>query len=296
VDLLPGLFNGRRYLARHYVISSSIAPVSSVQVRLYLTSIELLALQALDPLVHSINDLSVTQYMGPGEDGTYNTSGGSTALIPNSSVITGSAYGGRYLEFTANSFSEFWLHSGLIVLPMDLGRFTADKKADGIQLQWTTSNEQQTDRFIVEKSTDGRNYQPVGTVAAAGNSSENKTYSFKDIQPANGKNYYRLQLLDQDGRSHLSRIVLINWELSNQLTVSLSYPGARQVRATISGKHDNGSLIIYDARGSQVKRFPVKNAAVEVLTIDMGAYGSGIYPYQLVTQRGIVSRGKIVVR
>ncbi len=297
VDVIPGLVNGQRYLARHYVITSSTAPVSAVQVRLYFTNLELLALQAVDMLVGSANDLSITQYMGPGEDGTYNTTGGSTVFIPKSSITAGTAYGGvRYLDFTVNNFSEFWLHGGLIVLPLELSQFTADKKTDGIQLQWTTASEQQTDRFIVERSTDGFSYQSIGSVTTAGNSGENKTYSFKDIQPANGRNYYRLQQVGRDGRSQLSRTVVINWETGNQLTMSLTYPAPRQARATINRPVSNGNLIIYDTRGSQVKQYPVNAAAGTVINIDMNAYSAGIYPYQLVMDKGILKQGKIIVR
>jgi hypothetical protein len=293
IDVSPALINGQRYLARHYRISSSVAPVTPVQVRLYFTTAELLALQIADPLVNTINDLSVTQYMGPDEDGIYNITGGSTVFIPNSSVTAGVAYGGRYLDFTVINFSEFWLHSGLFVLPVELSGFNAEKKSDGIQLQWNTASERNTDRFIVERSMDGRNYRAIGMVTAAGNSSDNKAYSFKDVQPSNGKNYYRLQQVDIDGRSQSSRVVTANWATGNQVSVVMTYPAPKQVRATITGKVNNGIIIIYDANGSQVSRYPV-NAVM--LNIDMSAYSSGIYPYQLLTDRGIISQGKMVVR
>jgi hypothetical protein len=54
-------------------------------------------------------------------------------------------------------------------------------------LQWTTASEQNSDSFFIEKSTDGSNFIIIGSVAAAGNSTEVRKYSFTDSEISSSK-------------------------------------------------------------------------------------------------------------
>jgi len=159
VDLVPGtVFTGQRYLARHFVVGSAVTPSAPVQVRLYITNLELLALRLVDPTILSVADLNVTNYTGPGEDGTYNTSAGTVEFIPSAAITTGTDHGVQYLEFTTNTLGEFWIHGGFVILDVNLSSFKADKSGNEVILKWTTSGEENADRFIVERSADGINY------------------------------------------------------------------------------------------------------------------------------------------
>jgi hypothetical protein len=299
VEALPGtiISTGERYLARHFVIKPSTQPSTAVQVRLYFTNAELLAFKAVNPIVQSLSDLSITKYDGPNEDGVYNPSTGTTALITLSAITTGFEHGAHYLEFTTSSFSEFWIHTGFVILPVNLTSFTADKKANKTLLKWTTSSEQNSDRFIVERSADALNYTAIGSVAAAGNSNKINNYSYYDLSPLNGKNFYRLQLVDRGGRKTESKVVMVNQTAADNITVTLAYQSAKQVQVTISGKVNNGSFIIHDGNGRKVKTYRISTSdAGTVLNIDLTNFASGIYAYQLVTGQGNVSNGKILLR
>jgi hypothetical protein len=298
VEAQPGtVSNGQRYLARHFVITPTIQPSTAVQVRLYFTDAELLALKTVDPLIQDAGDLSITKYVGPNEDGVYNISSGTVILIPSSAITTGIEHGVNYLEFTTNGFSEFWLHSGFFILPVNLTSFTADKNETEILLRWTTSREENADRFIVERSADGINYSAIGTVAATGNSRSSIDYSFSDVDPLNGKSFYRLQQVDRDGRKNGSKVLVMNVTPVNKITVAVSYQSARQIRATINGKINKGTFIIYDGSGRKVEahRINTGNAGM-ALNIDLSSYSAGIYSFQLVSGRSSVSHGKILLR
>jgi len=49
--------------------------------------------------------------------------------------------------------------------------FTASLQKNAALLKWSTAFEQNSDRFEIEKSIDGSNWNKIGTVRAAGNSS-----------------------------------------------------------------------------------------------------------------------------
>lgn len=98
---------------------------------------------------------------------------------------------------------------GLNPLPVTLLKFEGrpGNNATSI-LSWSTSSEQNSKDFDIEKSTDGINYFKIGSVIAAGNSTAQKEYSYVDhkLSPVN---YYRLRMNDRDGRNKLSQVVLV---------------------------------------------------------------------------------------
>lgn len=94
-------------------------------------------------------------------------------------------------------------------LPLTLIDFSALKNGNTVQLQWSTAAEQNTASFEIDRSSNGNDFSPVGSLTAAGNSSEIKNYTFTDIPPA-GSWLYRLKMIDQDERFTYSPILRID--------------------------------------------------------------------------------------
>ncbi len=92
--------------------------------------------------------------------------------------------------------------------PVALSAFTAREAGAANLLSWTSESEQNTARYVVERSSDGELFLPVGEVAAAGNSSVALTYQFYDRQPL-PLSYYRLQMQDEDGSVEYSKVVYV---------------------------------------------------------------------------------------
>lgn len=84
-------------------------------------------------------------------------------------------------------------------LPITLINFDVSAKASQVVCNWATASESQSDYYSVERSADGSNYERIGTVKAAGNSTTIKNYQFVDFNPLYGLSYYRLRQLDTDG-------------------------------------------------------------------------------------------------
>ncbi|MBK9077368.1 MAG: T9SS type A sorting domain-containing protein [Flavobacteriales bacterium] len=93
------------------------------------------------------------------------------------------------------------------VLPMELISLSATSAADHIRLDWATASETNTDVFIVERSTDGSDFNEIGRVPAAGNSLTTLNYIHHDEAPLAGLNYYRLSEVDFDGALQRSSTV-----------------------------------------------------------------------------------------
>jgi hypothetical protein len=91
-------------------------------------------------------------------------------------------------------------------LPVKLVLFEATKNNQTGLLTWQTATEENSDRFEIERSTDGASFTAFGQVKAAGNSTQPIDYTFTDQNPAPGINYYRLKEVDHDGSFHYSTI------------------------------------------------------------------------------------------
>ncbi|WP_315814962.1 T9SS type A sorting domain-containing protein [Paraflavitalea speifideaquila] len=95
------------------------------------------------------------------------------------------------------------------VLPISLKSFTATLANEAVQIQWTTSTEQQTDYFEVQRSSNGSQFISLGKVVAAGNSNSDLTYSYKDPGKITAPAYYRLLTVDMDGTKEYSKVVRV---------------------------------------------------------------------------------------
>jgi len=112
------------------------------------------------------------------------------------------------------------------VLPVELVSFTAQVRGAAVGLAWRTSSEKNNDHFVVERSADGRTFQPLTTVQGAGTTSATTNYTATDAHPLSGLSYYRLQQLDLDGSVHYAPIISVQVAATTLAPTSLlkAYP------------------------------------------------------------------------
>jgi hypothetical protein len=88
------------------------------------------------------------------------------------------------------------------VLPIVLTSFDCNVQVNMITLGWTTASELNNDYFIIEKSSDGEQYETLATVPGKTFTSLPSQYFMADTHPFSGNNYYRLKQVDLDGDIH----------------------------------------------------------------------------------------------
>ncbi|MEO6550535.1 MAG: T9SS type A sorting domain-containing protein [Ferruginibacter sp.] len=150
-----------------------------------------------------------------------------------------------------NDYSLFI--GGCLTLPVQLVSFTG-KYSDGkAVLDWQTSQEINSDRFELLKSTDGQEFSKVASIPAAGKSNIIKNYGYQD-NVTNNTNYvfYRLKQIDMDGKSTFSSVVKLSLTshpafdifpnpFTNNFTVS--FGAAKTSTATLTVQSSTGSLV-----------------------------------------------------
>ncbi len=116
-----------------------------------------------------------------------------------------------------NSTSEF---SACIPLPLPVSLlyFEATKMESYVALNWATSEEHNNLEFVIQKSSDGLNFDSIGTVIGNGNTNVTSIYSFEDHTIASGTSYYRLMQVDRNGTIEYSQIRSIS-DISEGITL-----------------------------------------------------------------------------
>jgi hypothetical protein len=204
---------------------------------------------------------------------------------------------GYYAEFKVKDFSEFWLNNGGLdnnhSLPVELISFTARKNMNkkDVVTEWRTASEINTDHFEVELAKGNNEFQQnhfikIGEVSSSGNSTSKQYYSFTDIENnKSGVRYYRLKIVDQDGRISYSAVrpVVFNDEIKWQV-----YPNPSTGIFNFIYQINEGQDIkvkVYDVNGKIVQQtFLAGNGFVQKLSINLQSarFASGLYLLEAV--------------
>ena len=191
-----------------------------------------------------------------------------------------------WVNGTKVTFSYSTSYNTSCILPLTLLSFTASFNGKAALLQWTTATEMNTKNFVIQRSIDGRMFSGIGTVKAIGNSIQKTAYQFADadaIHAGANKVYYRLQMVDNDGKFTYSGIAIVKIVNSN-LFVIYPNPVKDQLFITSNISLSNVQLRISDQSGKIVYK-------QQITTMDAGTpdkvnitnLSKGVYYLQLIT-------------
>jgi hypothetical protein len=161
-------------------------------------------------------------------------------------------------------------------LPATLASFQAIAAGNDVNFSWKTLTEENTDRFIVEQSFDGSSFSALHSVKAAGNSTDPRQYAWtlRNAQP--GKIYYRLKIVDLNGKTNYSNIVAVTNQ-SNANTSLRIYPNPATEKIFIR-QNGNAQNEVYQVRNLAGALMMQKTfTAASQNPIDVSALTSGTY-------------------
>lgn len=165
-----------------------------------------------------------------------------------------------------------------VIVAIKLGYFKGaliDKKAI---LTWESTFEQDIRQFIIEKSTDGRNFTPYKYMDPKNVSGS--IYNAEDETLANGINFYRLKVINMDGSINYSVVVKINYTKGSPSTWSI-YPNPASVGTSVvfhSSVSKNIELSVLDITGKLISRKSMRiNSGLTKLNIPAEKLSQGMY-------------------
>lgn len=101
-------------------------------------------------------------------------------------------------------------------LPVKLLNFSAVRKGSLNEIVWQTAEEQQVERFTIERSLNRLDYVAIGSVKAKGIPA---SYTFSETAPVVPIVYYRLKVVDTDGSIQYSPVVALRGNSAFSATI-----------------------------------------------------------------------------
>jgi hypothetical protein len=139
------------------------------------------------------------------------------------------------------------------------------------RLSWVSEKEASSKSFEVEISNDGRNFNTLASINAAGNSGSPKNYTYTDINPVNGDNYYRLKMIDIDGKFVYSKVLKTNINCDRRSIKIHPNPVMVNNNLTVIIDGYSGTLKgeLMDVAGKVIRTYVLKNGTNTVQIADM---------------------------
>lgn len=229
LDAGPQIFNGDPYVQRHFDVepATSNQTTTSATITLYFTDSEFalynstypayppLPTNGLGNTVANRNNVKVTQFHGlptilPSSPGNY--TGVRELIIPGEANVF---WNGNFWEVTisVSGFSGFYLHTNNFnaPLPIIVNYLNGRRQGSNHLLDWkVTCNSTPGATMTLERSSDSRNYSGINTITADAARCQ-QPFDYTDTDPLKGMNYYRLKVVDADGKiTYSTTVALLN--------------------------------------------------------------------------------------
>lgn len=188
-------------------------------------------------------------------------------------------------NFNANgqSFNLNWNLSGpnqldCDLLPVRIIDLKASPIEDQVLVEWTAQDAAKTTHFVVEHSSDGTTFAPIGTVDAQGSGAGTSDYQFHHSTPVEGMNFYRLMSVDENGFQEWTRTVSVLFRSDLRVLTAVPNPTRDIVHILLGDleSEDHLTIQLIDGTGRPVKGSGVAvrppSVALDVQLLDGGCY------------------------
>lgn len=215
--------------------------------------------------------------------------------LTNSNTGNATINGLLYAQFngvTSFSGGTYAAGAGLgNILSVRLLNFNALLNRDKtVGLQWKVAEQTGVREYVVERSSDGRSFAPIGSIGA--NSQSSFTYGFTDLTPgAAGQNaYYRLRIQLSNGNSSYSEILLVRLQDKGGFTIN---PNPATETIVISYGAAMKQIRIVDMNGKLVMLEQLNGAFSR--QVNIAKLQPGIYSVEITAENGLTGRSKLAV-
>lgn len=159
-------------------------------------------------------------------------------------------------------------------LSVSLVRFEAKLIDENVLLNWKTADEKDFSHFEVQKSETAQEFGTIATI----NGGKNGYYFYNDSKPANGNNYYRLKMVNNDGTFDYSKIININAGADKYY--ALAENPARNGEFSIQTNVSKPEFTLYNSMGKKVAFSSLSNGHNKFTIKPMQA-NTGLYFLQI---------------
>jgi hypothetical protein len=161
-------------------------------------------------------------------------------------------------------------------LPLLVTNFSGQYVKGTNELTATLSNAINVKTVELQKSADGYHFSYLANMATA--PAINGTHTYKDLSPYDGKNYYRLRVIGNDGNVSLSSIILLDNAGELKATIYPNpFEGYVQVQFT-NARAGSYHITIADAAGRKLQAATFTlGGGNQAITLPVSSYAKGVY-------------------
>jgi hypothetical protein len=172
-------------------------------------------------------------------------------------------------------------------LPVELSCFTSTNSGRDIILNWETRTEINLNSYIIQRSSDNKNFQVCGVVMGKGNSNSPSIYSFTDSKVEPGTYYYRLKMTDMNGTYKYSNLTESKIAAPSVWSLNQNYPNPFNPSTLITYTVSFASRVdlkIFNSLGKKVGEFNegLKEPGYYQVNFNGTGLPSGVYYYRMI--------------
>lgn len=259
----------------------------------------------------NVSDIVVNSTQTQSRTWTFTPTGGANAPVTETNTFNGSTTVSlnftnvTQIDVTSNflfSNAEQMVFDKITILgavvPIELIAFEGQSFTDRIELNWKTASELNNEKFEIETSRNGKEFQKIGEINGNGTTDEQQAYSFNVENPIKGTSYYRLKQIDFDGQSEYSQVISLNFKGENR-EVGVFYPNPSNsglINLDYFAQHDDKIRVsVYDMTGklvlNQIQQVIKGNTN---LSFDFQSLNTGIYIVEIRGNSNL-SQQKIII-
>ena len=207
---------------------------------------------------------------------------------------------GNYVKSLATSFSPFGQGSGGSALPIDLVSFTAACENNETELEFVVASQINNDYFSIYRSNNTTtDWNLVGEIEGAGNTSTQLTYKWIDNNPLSGVSYYKLTQTDYDGTSETFSPIAVMCENAPLDGYSV-YPNPANEILNIDLDLENYQgndvhIEVIDINGKIIQLQQVQlNRGYNHMKVDLSNIRSGVYLIKFIRTRDYIKEFRVI--
>jgi alpha-tubulin suppressor-like RCC1 family protein len=194
----------------------------------------------------------------------------SNILVDDDNIVWNPTLSRWEITFFTNGFSGFWIKTITGYLASDNSiQLVVNIQNNQHLLTWHTK-ENEIDKYFIEQSFDGYNFDKIGEKLSLGNG--NQIYTFNTSDKKKIFTYYRIKQISSNGQAYYSNIVKIR---NNKSLILSAFPNPTKQNLNITfARINNSKLLILNPLGEIVYKTQVSQLNV---TINVEKIAAGIY-------------------
>ena len=209
---------------------------------------------------------------------------GTYTVPPNTTSVTISVNDSRPGGLNNYSLDDICFRecTNCAILPLHQLDLRASLQGSNVALKWIAENEMNTSDFVIERSTDGINYNPIGSEVPSGPVNTPTEYKYTDdIQslPLTSFIYYRIKAMDNSSRFAYSNVASVRlsktagiqiWPNPVDNFVNITYNSSANTKLDISVVNTFGKVV------KQIN-YSVYRGLNQIVVSGLETLSSGIY-------------------